>query len=248
MLVSAKQGIGTEDVLRAIVKEIPPAGGDPAKPMSALIFDSTFSIYRGVILLIRVVDGTMKKGARIRFFSTGLDVIVEDVGYLMPKQVQCEELSAGDVGYVICGIKDIHQVRVGDTLMESARPLKSALPGYKEAKPVVFAGVFPINPTDYTALKAALDKLNLEDSSFNYFAGNLAGPGLRLPPGLSRPSAHGHRQGAPRARVQSRPDRDRAQRHLPRADHGRRLDRRSTTLPSFPSTARSRPSRSPTSC
>jgi GTP-binding protein LepA len=182
LLVSAKQGIGTEDVLRAIVKEIPPAGGDPAKPMSALIFDSTFSIYRGVILLIRVVDGTMKKGARIRFFSTGLDVIVEDVGYLMPKQVQCEELSAGDVGYVICGIKDIHQVRVGDTLMESARPLKSALPGYKEAKPVVFAGVFPINAADYPALKAALEKLNLEDSSFNYFPENseALGFGYRL--------------------------------------------------------------------
>jgi len=182
LLVSAKQGIGTEDVLRAIVKEIPPAGGDPAKPMSALIFDSTFSIYRGVILLIRVVDGTMKKGAKIRFFSTGLDVVVEDVGYLMPKQVQCEELSAGDVGYVICGIKDIHQVRVGDTLMESARPLKQALPGYKEAKPVVFAGVFPINAADYPALKAALEKLNLEDSSFNYFPENseALGFGYRL--------------------------------------------------------------------
>ncbi|MBI3551115.1 MAG: elongation factor 4 [Elusimicrobia bacterium] len=182
ILVSAKQGLGTDLVLSAIVKEIPPAGGDPLKPMSALIFDSTFSIYRGVILLVRVVDGAMKKGARIRFFSTGLDVVVEDVGYLMPKQVECAELTAGDVGYVICGIKDIHQVRVGDTLMESARPLSSALPGYKEAKPVVFAGVFPINAVDYPALKAALEKLNLEDSSFNYFPENseALGFGYRL--------------------------------------------------------------------
>ena len=170
VLVSAKAGLGTDDVLAVILREIPPPSGSPDRPLSALIFDSSFSIYRGVILLIRVFDGVMKKGMKLRFFSTNHDVIVDEVGYLTPKQVPCEQLSAGEVGYVICGIKDIHQVRVGDTLMESAKPLSAALPGYKEAKPVVFAGVFPINPADYPSLALALEKLNLEDSSFDYTA------------------------------------------------------------------------------
>jgi GTP-binding protein LepA len=112
----------------------------------------------------------LKKGMTVKFFSTGTEAIVEEVGYLKPKQVVSDVLSAGEAGYIICGIKDIHTVRVGDTVMEKARPLTAALPGYKEAKPVVFAGIFPIDQTEYTALKYALDKLNLEDSSFNYSA------------------------------------------------------------------------------
>ena len=166
--VSAKQGLGTTEVLEAIVRDIPAPAGRPEAPLSALIFDSSFSVYRGVILLIRVVDGTLTAGMKLRFFSTGHEVTVEETGYLVPKMSEAKRLDAGEVGYVICGIKDIHQVRVGDTLMESARPLNAALPGYKEAKPVVFAGVFPVNPADYPDLAAALEKLNLEDSSFNY--------------------------------------------------------------------------------
>ena len=182
ILVSAKQGLGTREVLSAIVREIPPPQGDPAKPLSALVFDSIFSIYRGVILLVRVVDGSMAKGVRLKFFSTGHEAVIEDVGYLKPGQTPAERLSAGEVGYVICGIKDIHQVRVGDTLMEASRPLSAPLPGYKEAKPVVFAGVFPINSADYQQLAAALEKLNLEDSSFNYTPENsqALGFGFRL--------------------------------------------------------------------
>jgi GTP-binding protein LepA len=117
-----------------------------------------------------VVDGTLKKGMKVRFFSTGTEAIIEEVGFLKPKQVVSGAISAGEAGYLICGIKDIHTVRVGDTVMEAARPLSTPLPGYKEAKPVVFAGIFPINQAEYTALKFALDKLNLEDSSFNYTA------------------------------------------------------------------------------
>jgi GTP-binding protein LepA len=182
VLVSAKQGIGIKETLEAILDRLPPPRGTTAAPLSALIFDSTYSIYRGVILLVRVVDGSMRKGMKIRFFSTNLEVIVEEVGFLMPKQVPTSELLSGDVGYVVCGIKDIHQVRVGDTLMDAGKPLKAALPGYKEAKPVVFAGVFPINAADYPALKAALEKLNLEDSSFNYISENseALGFGYRL--------------------------------------------------------------------
>ena len=180
--ISAKQGLGTEGVLKAILKDIPAPTGDPQAPLSALIFDSNFSVYRGVILLVRVVDGSMAKGMKIQFFSTRHEVIIEEVGYLTPKPVAAERLTAGEVGYAVCGIKDIHQVRVGDTLMEAARPLSAALPGYKEAKPVVFAGVFPINPADYPNLSAALEKLNLEDSSFNYQAdtSQALGFGFRL--------------------------------------------------------------------
>ena len=182
VLVSAKQGIGIEETLAAIISRLPPPRGKAEKPLSALIFDSTYSTFRGVVLLVRVVDGGMKKGQKVRFFSSNLDVIIEEVGYLRPKQTPAAELSAGDVGYVVCGIKDIHQVRVGDTLMEAARPLTAALPGYKDAKPVVFAGVFPISAADYPQLKAALEKLNLEDSSFNYFPENseALGFGYRL--------------------------------------------------------------------
>ena len=170
VLISAKSGEGCQGVLDAVIKEIPAPTGDPAKPLSALIFDSSYSTFRGVILLIRVVDGTLKKGMTVKFFSTETEAVVEEVGFLKPKQVISDALSAGEAGYVICGIKDIHSVRVGDTVMEKARPLAAALPGYKEAKPVVFAGIFPIDQTEYTALKYALDKLNLEDSSFNYSA------------------------------------------------------------------------------
>jgi GTP-binding protein LepA len=170
VLISAKSGQGVQEVLDVIVKEIPAPKGDPAKPLSALIFDSSYSTFRGVILLVRVVDGVLKKGMAVKFFSTGTEAVVEEVGVLKPKQVPADALSAGEAGYIICGIKDIHTVRVGDTVMEKARPLAAALPGYKEAKPVVFAGIFPIDQTEYTALKYALDKLNLEDSSFNYTA------------------------------------------------------------------------------
>jgi GTP-binding protein LepA len=168
ILISAKSGLGVDDVLASILKDVPAPQGDPAAPLSALIFDSSYSTFRGVILLIRVVDGTIKKGMTVKFFSTGTEAVVEEVGVLKPKQVPADQLSSGEAGYLICGIKDIHSVRVGDTVMEKARPLTAPLPGYKEAKPVVFAGIFPIDQTEYTALKYALDKLNLEDSSFNY--------------------------------------------------------------------------------
>ncbi len=170
VLISAKSGEGCQDVLDAIIREIPAPTGDINKPLSALIFDSSYSTFRGVILLVRVVDGVLKKGMTVKFFSTQTEAIVEEVGFLKPKQAVSEALSAGEAGYIICGIKDIHTVRVGDTVMEKTRPLAAALPGYKEAKPVVFAGIFPIDQTEYTALKFALDKLNLEDSSFNYSA------------------------------------------------------------------------------
>ncbi|MEK7657007.1 MAG: translation elongation factor 4 [Elusimicrobiota bacterium] len=166
--VSAKDGAGVDAVLAALIGEIPPPTGSIDKPLAALVFDSVFDPYRGVILFVRVVDGALAQGDKVRFFSKSLELNVEEVGYLTPKQTRSESLSAGEVGYLVCGIKDIHQIRVGDTIMDVARPLTQALPGYKDAKSVVFAGVFPVNPADYGALKGALEKLHLEDSSFNF--------------------------------------------------------------------------------
>jgi GTP-binding protein LepA len=168
VLVSAKDGKGVDEVMRAVVSRIPPPAGSGEKPLAALVFDSHYDPYRGVILFVRVVDGSLSRRKRVRFFSKSQDWTVEDLGFLVPKQVQAQSLGAGEVGYLVCGIKDIHQVRVGDTLMESARPLEAPLPGYKEAKCVVFAGVFPVNPAEYGNLKTALEKLHLEDSSFTY--------------------------------------------------------------------------------
>lgn len=166
--ISAKTGVGVSRVLDTIIEKIPPPSGSPEKPLAALIFDSLYDPFRGVIFYIRVVDGSLKKKTRVRFFSTGQDLVAEEVGYLTPKQVPAKSLSAGEVGYLVCGLKDIHAVRVGDTIMESTSPLSGALPGYKEPKSVVFAGIFPVNPADYPELKTSLEKLNLEDSSFNY--------------------------------------------------------------------------------
>src|SRR3954470_5411230 len=128
VLISAKSGEGVQEVLDAIVREIPAPKGDPKGPLAALIFDSSYSTFRGVILLLRVVDGTMKKGMRVKFFSTGTEAIIEEVGFLKPKMIPADTLGAGEAGYMICGIKDIHTVRVGDTVMETDRPLTEALP------------------------------------------------------------------------------------------------------------------------
>ena len=166
--ISAKTGLGVPKVLEAILRGIPEPLGDENEPLSALVFDSLFDPFRGVILYIRIVNGGLKKKDRIKLFSTGQEFVVEEVGTLCPQQVVAKSLTAGEVGYLVCGLKDIHAVRVGETLMEAARPLKEALPGYKEPKSVVFAGIFPVNPADYPDLKTALEKLNLEDSSFNY--------------------------------------------------------------------------------
>ncbi|MFA6092375.1 MAG: translation elongation factor 4 [Elusimicrobiota bacterium] len=168
VLASAKAGIGVEEILEAILHRIPAPRGLADKPLSALVFDSLYDPYRGVVLYVRVVDGDISAGRKIRFFSKSQTWTVEEVGYLNPKQIPCPKLFSGEVGYIVCGIKDIHEVRVGDTLMEIGRELDAPLPGYKEAKCVVFAGIFPINPADYGSLKKALEKLHLEDSSFTY--------------------------------------------------------------------------------
>ncbi|MBI4052274.1 MAG: elongation factor 4 [Elusimicrobia bacterium] len=168
--VSAKEGKGIREVLEAILQYVPAPNGNPQAPLAALIFDSIYDSYKGVVLYVKVIHGRMRQGQKLDMFSSGFSFQVEEAGYLTPAMKKSDGLSAGEVGYLVGGIKDVHKVRVGDTLMESSRPLTSALPGYREAKPVVFAGFFPMNPADYPALKTALEKLHLSDSSFYYQA------------------------------------------------------------------------------
>jgi GTP-binding protein LepA len=166
ILASAKLGIGTDEILEAVVKKIPPPRGNPDAPLRALIFDSKYDSYRGVVTYVRVVDGVLRKGDRIRVMSTQADYEVDEVGYFSPKMIAADMLQAGEVGYVIASIKDVASVRVGDTITHDRRPATDALPGYKPARPVVFAGLYPINSEDYDDLKDAIEKLRLNDSSF----------------------------------------------------------------------------------
>jgi len=168
ILASAKEGIGTREILEAIVKKIPPPGGDAANPLKALLFDSWFDNYQGVIVLVRVFDGTVRAGMKIRITSTGKDFDVSQVGIFSPKMQPVEELSAGEVGYIIGGIKSVSDTKIGDTITDANRPAVEPCPGYKEIKPMVFSGLYPTETHQYGAFKDALEKLRLNDSSFSY--------------------------------------------------------------------------------
>jgi GTP-binding protein LepA len=166
LLTSAKQGIGTEDLLEAVIARIPHPRGTLDDPLRALIFDSKYDTFRGVITYVRVVDGSLHKGDRIRLMASHADFEVDEVGYFNPKMCQVDRLSAGEVGYVMASIKDLASVRVGDTITHVRRAATVALPGYKDVKPVVFSGLYPINVDDYDDLKDAIEKLKLNDASF----------------------------------------------------------------------------------
>lgn len=165
---SAKSGLGTEEVLEAIVHRIPPPKGDPNAPLRALIFDSVFDEYRGAVAYVRLFDGTVREKDRIRFFSTGKEFQAEDVGILEMQRKRTGELSAGDVGYIIANIKDVHDTKVGDTITLADNPAKEPLPGYKEAKPMVFSGLYPANADDFAELRDALEKLRLNDAALQF--------------------------------------------------------------------------------
>ncbi|MBT4440159.1 MAG: elongation factor 4, partial [Elusimicrobiaceae bacterium] len=166
--VSAKTGMGMDDLLDRIIEDIPEPTGNNKEKLSALIFDSYYDTFRGVIIYVRLVGGTLKAGETLKLFSSGFSAKVEEVGYMVPQLKKCAKLTAGDVGYIVTGIKDIHKVKVGDTVTNAEDPVKKPLPGYTDAKPVVFASIFPVDSTEYVALRKALEKLNLSDSSFSY--------------------------------------------------------------------------------
>jgi len=164
--VSAKTGQGVDEVLEAIVHRLPPPTGDPDAPLQALVFDSWFDAYRGVIVLVRVMQGTMRKGQRIRFMSNSKSYEVESMGVLMPKPVEIGELRAGEVGFFAATIKNVGDTKIGDTVTDDARPAAAQLPGFEDIKPMVFAGLYTVDSHEHTLLRDALEKLRLNDSSF----------------------------------------------------------------------------------
>lgn len=165
LIGSAKSGVGTEDVLEAIVQRIPSPKGDPNSPFRALIFDSVFDEYRGAIAYVRVMEGTIHEKDYIRFFSNGKEFQADDIGILEMQRKRIGSLSAGDVGYIIANVKDVHDTKVGDTITLVNNPASEPLPGYKEAKPMVFSGIYPSNSDAFVELRDALEKLKLNDAS-----------------------------------------------------------------------------------
>jgi GTP-binding protein LepA len=168
LLVSAKSGQGVPDILEAIIQRIPPPKGDREAPLRALLFDSWYDSYRGVIMLARVVDGTLRKGMKIRMWSTGRTYEVEELGFRTPKSYACEELQSGEVGWVIANIKNVTETKIGDTFCDDANPPAEPLPGFKESKPMVFAGLYPVESHQHQQLREALEKLQLNDRSFQF--------------------------------------------------------------------------------
>lgn len=166
--VSAKCGINISDVLEMIVKSVPSPKGDETKPLSALIFDSYYDNFKGAVCLVRIVDGAVRKNSKIKFFTTGKEFDVTEVGIFTPKPTETKELLAGDVGYICASIKNVCETKVGDTITDAINPCAKPLPGYKEVKPVVFSGIFCVEGDKYNDLKDALEKLKLNDASLEY--------------------------------------------------------------------------------
>ncbi|MBK7693804.1 MAG: elongation factor 4 [Saprospiraceae bacterium] len=168
VLASGKTGAGVPDLMKAIVERIPAPKGDPKAPLQALVFDSVYNSFRGIIVYFRVLNGTIKKGEKIKFFNTGKEYDAEEVGYLQMTLMPMPEVKCGDVGYVITGIKDAKEIKVGDTLTATANPCNEAIKGFEEVKPMVFAGIYPIENEHFEDLRDSLEKLQLNDSSLVY--------------------------------------------------------------------------------
>jgi GTP-binding protein LepA len=165
---SGKTGVGVDDVLRAIIERIPPPGGSPDAPLKALVYNSHFDTYKGVVVYVRVKDGMLKKGQRIRLMRGGTEHEVTDIGQFRPAPTACDQLTTGQVGYFMAQIKNLDDVHIGDTVTDARGPTAEPLPGYKEPKPMVFSGLYPTNNNDFESLREALAKLRLNDSSFSY--------------------------------------------------------------------------------
>ncbi len=166
--VSAKAGIGIEECFRAIIERVPPPKGKPDNPLQALVFDSKYDYYRGVVTYIRVKEGTIRKGDKIKFMKGNSLYDVLDMGQFRPDMVPCEELGPGQVGYVITGVKEVRHIHVGDTVTHAARPAETPLPGYKEPQQMVFCGMYPIDATDFEHLREELERMSLNDASFTF--------------------------------------------------------------------------------
>jgi GTP-binding protein LepA len=168
ILASAKEGTGVKDILEAIVDRLPPPAGNPEAPLKALIFDSWFDPYRGVVIVARVIDGVLRKKQKVRLMALGQEYEIDDLGVFSPKAIPAEELSVGEVGFVVANIKRVADAKIGDTITEVSRPTTEPFPGFKELKPMVFAGLYPVESHQYAELREALEKLRLNDASFFY--------------------------------------------------------------------------------
>ncbi len=168
ILASAKEGIGIEDILEAIIHRIPPPAGDPQKPLKALIFDSYYDSYRGAVAFVRLFEGKVKAGDKIKLFSTGKEYEVTEVGAQTPKMTKFDSLSAGDVGYISASIKNVRDIRIGDTITSAVFPASEPVPGFRPVKPMVFAGIYPAEDTTYEELREALEKYSINDSAIVY--------------------------------------------------------------------------------
>ena len=165
---SAKTGMGVPEILDAIVDRIPAPEGDPNAPLQALVFDSVFNPFRGIISYFRIMNGTLKTGDHVKFFSTGREYDADEVGVLRLNMEPCKELKAGNVGYIISGIKTSKEVRVGDTITHVQNPCEKPIEGFEAVKPMVFAGVYPVDTDDYEELRASIEKLQLNDASLTF--------------------------------------------------------------------------------
>lgn len=165
---SGKTGEGVEDILRAVIERVPHPAGDANAPLQALIFDSVFNPFRGIIAYFKIENGIIRKGDKVKFFNTGMEYMADEVGVLKMDMIARQELRTGDVGYIISGIKDSKDVKVGDTITHISRPCEKAIAGFQEVKPMVFAGVYPIDPSDYENLRASLEKLQLNDAALTF--------------------------------------------------------------------------------
>jgi GTP-binding protein LepA len=166
ILASAKEGVGTREILQAVIQRLPPPAGDPDAPLKALIFDSWYDAYRGVVIVVRVIDGQLRPGQKIRLMVEGHDHEVEQVGISTPKPLVVDKLGVGEVGFLVAGIKRVADAKIGETITETARPTAEPFPGFKELKPMVFAGLYPVEGHQYAELRDALEKLRLNDASF----------------------------------------------------------------------------------
>src|SRR5262249_45761776 len=191
LLASAKQGTGVPEILEAIVDRLPPPRGNPDAPLKALIFDSWYDPYRGVVIVVRVIDGTIANGMQIRFRAEKQDYDAEQLGIFTPKAAPVDELGVGEVGFLVANVKKISDAKIGDTITETARPTLEPFPGFKELKPMVFAGLYPVEGHEYPELRDALEKLRLYDASFFYEPETSVAPGFPFPsPFLAPPHIH----------------------------------------------------------
>jgi GTP-binding protein LepA len=166
ILTSAKEGIGISEVLEAVVHRLPPPKGDASSPLKALIFDSWYDTYRGVVIVARVLEGTLRKGTKIRLMAQGQDFEIDQIGVFSPKPIPIDDLGPGEVGFIVANIKTVSDAKLGDTITETNRPAAQPFPGFKELKPMVFAGLYPVESHQYSELREALEKLRLNDASF----------------------------------------------------------------------------------